>query len=510
MRTSPSRTSPSRALVVFCPDWPVVAAGLRERPAAVLSANRVVATSPSARAGGVRLGQTRRQAEASCPGLLTAKKDPVGEVAAFEPVVAAVGELTSKLEVTRPGVCSLLARGPARYFGGEEKLSARLCSAVSESCGVECRIGIADTAFAALLAAKRGLILPPGGTTKWLAGLPIGVLGPPRLTELLARLGIGRVGDLARLDEGVVGSRFGREGITAHQMARGIETATLALREPPADLVVQRDLDSPALGLDVVTFVASGAAEELYSRLAPRGLACTRLLVEAETEHGEGLARWWRADRPFTSRSMVDRVRWQLEGWLLSPGAPTGGITLVRLTAGEVAPDAGRQLGTFGDPPGRNERVERQAARIQGLLGHGAVGTAVLAGGRSLVDEARIVPFGEARQEPAGSRQPWPGRMPSPAPSIVHREPVIVEVRGEGRRPVGVTARGQLTLVPRSVAIGGELEIVAWAGPWPAEERWWDPSSHRRSARLQVELEDGSAHLLVLEHGRWAIEATYD
>ena len=60
-----------RALVLWCPDWPVVAAvaaastaggptGIEDAdhiPVAVLSANRVVACSAAARAEGVRRGQ---------------------------------------------------------------------------------------------------------------------------------------------------------------------------------------------------------------------------------------------------------------------------------------------------------------------------------------------------------------------------------------------------------------------------------------------------------------------
>jgi hypothetical protein len=53
-------------------------------------------------------------------------------------------------------------------------------------------------------------------------------------------------------------------------------------------------------------------------------------------------------------------------------------------------------------------------------------------------------------------------------------------------------------------------KVVGWAGPWLADERWWDLRLRRRRARVQVLLVDGTAHLLVLEEGRWGIEATYD
>jgi protein ImuB len=52
--------------------------------------------------------------------------------------------------------------------------------------------------------------------------------------------------------------------------------------------------------------------------------------------------------------------------------------------------------------------------------------------------------------------------------------------------------------------------VVAWAGPWPVDERWWDPRRHRRRVRLQMVDGDGMARLLVLEAGAWKVAATYD
>jgi protein ImuB len=56
----------------------------------------------------------------------------------------------------------------------------------------------------------------------------------------------------------------------------------------------------------------------------------------------------------------------------------------------------------------------------------------------------------------------------------------------------------------------GVGRVAAWAGPWPIDERWWDPLAHRRRARFQVVLEQGSALLLMLEKGEWCVEAFYD
>jgi len=103
---------PVRTLVVWCPDWPLVAAGLADRPAAILAVNRVIASSASARVEGVRLGQRRREAQAYCPELVVVGEEPARDARSFEPVVVAVAGFTPRVELTRPGVCALPVRAP--------------------------------------------------------------------------------------------------------------------------------------------------------------------------------------------------------------------------------------------------------------------------------------------------------------------------------------------------------------------------------------------------------------
>jgi protein ImuB len=94
----------------------------------------------------------------------------------------------------------------------------------------------------------------------------------------------------------------------------------------------------------------------------------------------------------------------------------------------------------------------------------------------------------------------------------VHTNPIRAEVVDVDGKPVAVGGRGSASAEPKRVSVdGGEWrEVVAWAGPWPVDERWWDPGAHRRRARWQVVTADGTAHLLAVEGGRWSVEATYD
>ena len=65
-----------RTLVVWCPDWPAVALGIvPEQAGVVVRANRVVATTPSARAQGVELGMRRREAQGRCPHVEVHERD---------------------------------------------------------------------------------------------------------------------------------------------------------------------------------------------------------------------------------------------------------------------------------------------------------------------------------------------------------------------------------------------------------------------------------------------------
>ena len=106
---------------------------------------------------------------------------------------------------------------------------------------------------------------------------------------------------------------------------------------------------------------------------------------------------------------------------------------------------------------------------------------------------------------------PWPGRVPDPAPAQIAVAPVEVEVLDAAGAPVGVTGRGLLTADPTRLRVGARaVDVVAWAGPWPVEERWWDAATDSRRARLQVVDTEGVARLLALEHGQWWVLATYD
>jgi protein ImuB len=509
-----------RTLVLWCPDWPVIAAEIIEGvpargPVAVMHSNRVLACSQAARADGVRRGLRRREAQGRCPELVIVEHDTGRDTRAFEPVLAAVEQLAAGVEVVRPGVCGLAARGPARYFGGEEVVAEMLVEHVAQVCDVEAQAGIADGVFAATLAARAGRLIPPAATVPFLAGLDVAALGRPSLADLLRRLGIHTLGDFAALPAGDVLARFGFDAALAHQLAAGRDERPLAPRQPPPDLDVAQAFDEPVDRVDAAAFAARALAERLHQRLAAHGLGCTRLGIEARTVHGEELHRTWRHDGLLSAAGIADRVRWQLDGWLTTAGkrsVPTSAITRLRLIPDGVVEHAGLQLGLWGEAGEERGRAHRALTRVQGLLGPEAVVLAELGGGRSAADRVRLVPWGDERTVIGPGEPPWPGRLPAPAPATVLPEPLPASVTTADGTPVGVTGRLAVTGEPALVTVGNArpVEVWGWAGPWPVDEHWWAPDEADRRVRFQMLLADGQALLLALSGGRWVLEAVYD
>ena len=513
-----------------------------------------------------------------------------------EPVAAALEQFTPLAEALRPGLHAFGARGPSRYFGGERALAELVARAAAKAVPSASRagVGVADGLFAAGLAARAAsrtsgtstarapaaetfaaewsgaghsvstaVVVPPQQGRQFLAGLPLISLSDPvsplhpeegateALLDVLWRLGIRTLGDLAALSEADVLGRFGWPGLLAHRLACGLDNRPLQAEAVGEDVGAEAEIDPPADRIETVAFMARALADDMVARLARYGLDCVCIDIEAESDSGHASNRRWRHELRFSAADIVDRVRWQLEGWYRSSERPTGPVALIRITPCVVAPADGRQLGMWGARSEADERAAKALARLQGLLGAEAVTVPRLAGGRRPADTGRRVPL-HAAEADAGDAQdpstadvkkgkgrrsamtartaaardrkgkagktakpadaPWPGRLPAPLPAVVLDRPEPITVTDCGGDPVTVSGRGEASAAPWQVtdSTGRSQAVVAWAGPWPLDERWWRPSARRRQARFQLVLDDGSAHLCVLEAGHWQREATYD
>lgn len=534
--------TPSRVLAIWCMDWPAVAAAVAAdlsatAPVAVTLANRVIACSAAARSAGVRRGLRRREAQGRCPDLHVVAADPDRDARFFEAVTVAVDELAPRAEVLRPGLLVLAVRGVARYFGSEHHAAERLVDAVAAA-GAECQVGIADRLATAVLAARAGRVIGPGRDREYLDPLSIRQLsaepalsapGRDDLVDLLWRMGIRTIGGFAELPRADVVSRFGADATVAHRIACAESLRGPSGREPPADLDVTMDCDPPVDRVDAAAFAGRMLAGRLHRGLEAAGVGCTRLAIHAVTAEGGEFSRVWRCAEPLTEDATADRVRWQLDGWLNRRNPterPAGPITVLRLQPVEVISAGALQLPLWGGVGDEDRlRARRALVRVQGLLGPDAVRLPVLSGGRGPAERITLTPLGDEAVPRADPDLPWPGRLPEPAPAVLVDDPV--ELLDADGHPVRVTGRGLFTADPvRLAGPGGDTRSCPyrgalrwWTGPWPVDERWWDPAAGAggRTARAQVMLENGSrrgepgpALLLCYRQRRWYVEGVYE
>ena len=525
-----------RVLVVWCPDWSVVA-GLVEAeqpattPAAVFSANIVQACNGAARAEGVRRGHRRRDAQARCPELALLPANPDRDARAFEPVLATVEHLRPGVAALRPGL--LAVRAPGSWFGTETNATATVCQALVDAGTWDVRLGVADDLFTAEQAARAAdlqgwEVVPPGGSARFLRGLPVGVLEHAELVSLLRRLGLTTLGDVADLPGDAVLQRLGREGHDVWRRVRGEDPTLFSPRTPPPELDVEVVFEPPLDSAEAVAFSVRTTAERFVAQLAHHQLVATGVRVEVvstdDVPHDKmSSVRTWLHPRYFGARDLVDRVHWQLQagtaGSALRARKHTGGVgapvELVRFVPETVEPASSHGDDLWGG--GSDARVERGVARVQGMVGFDAVRRPVLQGGRSPAARQATVAWGERAVDLRPRDRPWPGQVPGPAPVRVFAEPMAAEVVDEVGRAVVVSDRGAVSGHPSRFRLAGSdivpalpwQPVTAWAGPWPVDEAWWSGGAGL-VARFQVVGADGRAWLCVCGPDGWSVEAGYD
>jgi protein ImuB len=131
------------------------------------------------------------------------------------------------VESGRPGIACFEARGLRRLHGGSLDGVVRATRAALRH---PARIGAGSSRFCAVVAAeqaraRRAEIVEDA---RGLAPAPVALLRrcepTAHLPELLERLGIATLGELAALPRGAVADRFGPAGLHAHDLAHGRDT----------------------------------------------------------------------------------------------------------------------------------------------------------------------------------------------------------------------------------------------------------------------------------------------
>jgi protein ImuB len=377
-----------RSLMVVCvlyPRFELLAAlgdrrALLSEPAALApEAGReqvVGEVSAPAEAYGVVRGMRLGEAMSRCPALRLVPPDPEGVRSLWNAVLDRLEAIGAEVESDRAGAAYFESAGLRGLHGGD---LPGVLAAARRALGPGARLGAAPSRFAAHAAALqvrprrggRSFVVEEGKAREFLAPLPVALLRTrpelQALPEILERLGIRSLGEVAALPSRAVAERFGHPGLLALDLARGRDIP-LEPRRPPEPVVERLELPEAASGQQLERALELLVARVL-ARRERRGRALRGLAVSARFVAG---GTWRTAVTLRHASADPERIRTALGPRLSELPAPAESLALEVEAFGPPAHDQGRLLDEAARVKrarlGEAVRQARQAAGSEAAL----------------------------------------------------------------------------------------------------------------------------------------------
>ena len=304
--------------------------------------------SAPAEAFGVVRGMRLGEAMSRCPELRLVPPDPEGVRSLWGAVLDRLEGIGAELESDHAGAAFFVAGGLEGIHGGD---LAGVLAAARRALGAGARFGVAPSRFAAHAAAlqvrprpgRHYKVVEERAVRDFLAPLPVGLLRTrpelQALPEVLERLGIRTLGELAALPSRAVAERFGHPGLLALDLSRGRDTP-LEPRRPSEPVVERLDLPEAASGQQLERALELLIARVL-ARRERRGRSLRALAVSARFVAG---GTWRTAVTLRHASADPTRIRLALAQKLAELPAPSESLALEVEAFGPPAQDQGRLL----------------------------------------------------------------------------------------------------------------------------------------------------------------------
>lgn len=467
----------------------------------------IAAASPAALAMGLTPGMALTQARASVPDLDVRDADPAGDRAALERLALTLARRwTPTVMVADDATLLLDLTGVAHLHGGEARLGRRLCALLARH-GVGARVAVADTVGAAWALAHHGpasaavQLCASGTHAEAIAPLPVAALRlDPVARELLARLGIDRVGALAAMPRGPLVRRFGTALVRRLDQALGRLPEPLVPVPVPEPVVVAERFAEPIATPEAIAASLARLVAKLATALAGVGQGARLVELAADrVDHAVqrlriGLARPTR-EPGHLLRLLARRIEEIEPGYGIDAltlhvrrADPLGPEALAPELAEESAPDLAPLVDAIANRIGAH-RLWRSAA-VESDVPERAV-AAVPPLDPAEADAPALKADDVRRLDERAPTHPWQPRWPRPARLLRRPEQLdnVVSLWPDGA-PRRFTWRG------RSYA------VVRADGPERIAGEWWRRPAERAGVRDYFRVEDeGGARFWLYRRG---------
>ncbi len=244
----------------------------------------VSAASYAARKFGVHSALPLRTAYKLCPQAIFVDGHPQRYREYSEKVFEVLNSFSPKVEMASIDEAYLDMTGTARLHGPPLRAAHLLHARVKERTSLNCSIGISSARMVAKVASDQAkpngiLWVLPGVEAEFLAPLEIRrIPGIGKVTEEhLHRLGIRKVGDLARLDESFLQERFGKWGLAMAGKSRGLDAggwfdSEIGTAEDPKSISHEHTFDVDSADADLLESTLARLSVMVGRRLREHGL----------------------------------------------------------------------------------------------------------------------------------------------------------------------------------------------------------------------------------------------
>jgi DNA polymerase-4 len=369
---------------------------LRGRPVIVggIGPRGVVSSaSYEARTYGVRSAMPSTRARRLCPGAVFLPPDFTEYTAASRAVMKVFREVTPLVEPLSMDEAFLDVAGARRLLGPSAGIAALIRRRISAELRLTCSVGVAPTKFLAKLASTRAkpdglLVVPAERVLEFLHPLPVAALWGvgERSAEILQRLGLRTVGDLAQAPVGLLRSGLGVAAAEhLHELAWGRDPRPVEPTQVEKSIGAETTFDTDVADPAQIRPVLLALAAKATGRLRAGGLVGRTVSIKVRFADFRTVGRSRTLSNPTDVTKEVFETAWALFD-ALRPGDRIRlvGVRIEGLLDGSAAP---RQLSLGARDRGWRE-AERAADAAVARFGASAVVPASLLAGERPADGA--------------------------------------------------------------------------------------------------------------------------
>ena len=196
----------------------------------------ILAANYEARKFGVKTTMLLHEAKKLCPDIVFVPPDHGYYQKVSTSVMNLLCRYSPLIQINSIDEAWLDMTGSESLFGKPVVIAQKIMSEIQNELDLWCSIGISENKFLAKMASERKK--PLGITEIWVKDIAL-KLWPLDIREMvgigkqmeqkLQRLGIYKIGDLAKSDKALLTKYFGKSGTELHQLANGIDTSLVTV-----------------------------------------------------------------------------------------------------------------------------------------------------------------------------------------------------------------------------------------------------------------------------------------